>query len=82
MDPFTALAGLGIGAIVIISLIGLITSIFWIFELIDVLRREFRDPVMKIVWLAVVFFSHIVGALLYYFIGKQQGRLPGQLPRY
>ena len=82
MDPFTAIAGLGIGAIIIISLIGLIASIFWIFELIDILRREFRDPIMKIVWLAVVFFSHIVGALIYYFIGKQQGTLPGQSPRY
>ncbi len=82
MDPLTAIAGLGIGAILIISLIALIASIFWIFELIDILRREFRDPIMKIVWLAIVFFSHIIGALLYYFIGKQQGRLPGEGRRY
>ena len=79
---FIDVAGLGVGVFAFIALVALLLSVFWIIELVDILRREFRDPTMKIVWLVVVFFGHIVGALLYFFIGKQQGILPGQVNRY
>jgi hypothetical protein len=72
---------LGIGIILIYLLIGgvaLIGTIFWIVELIDIARRQFNDPVMKIVWLVVVFFTHFIGALVYFFIGKRDGVIPGQ----
>ena len=82
LPAFIGVAGLGIGLGLVILAVIFLLSIFWIIEIIDVLRREFRDPIMKIVWLAVVIFGHIVGALLYFFIGKQQGVLPGQAPRY
>ena len=71
-------------AAVIIGLcviIVLIATIFWIAELIDVARREFPLPVMKVVWLLILIFSHGIGALLYWLIGRKQGYLPGQAPR-
>ncbi len=77
-DPSGALVGGMLALWVAVAVIGLVVTVFWIVELIDVLRREFADSTMKVVWLLVVFFLHGLGALLYYFIGKPQGRLPGR----
>jgi hypothetical protein len=57
-----------------VSIAGLI---FWIFQLIDVARRQFPDQNMKIVWLLVVILGSFIGALIYHFAGKPQGTLPG-----
>ena len=53
----------------------LLPSVFWLVELIDVLRRRFSDPSIKIVWVLVVIFTHFVGALIYYFAGRRQGTI-------
>ena len=58
----------------------LASFIFWIVEVIDVARREFRDPNAKIIWLLVVVFLHGLGAVIYYFAGKPSGWLPGETP--
>ncbi len=68
--------GLALFTLLMIAL-AVATSVFWIVEIVDVARREFPDPNMKIVWLLVIVFSHVVGALVYYFVGKPSGRLPG-----
>ena len=59
-------------------MVALALTVFWIVEIVDVLRREFRDPTLKIVWLLVVVLLHGLGAIIYYFVGKPQGRLPGE----
>ena len=59
------------------ALVILALTVFWVVELVDILRREVPDPTLKIVWLLVVFFLHGLGAVIYYFVGKPQGRLPG-----
>ena len=53
----------------------LLPTIFWLVELIDVVRRRFPDPAIKIVWVLVVIFTHFIGALIYYFVGRRQGTL-------
>lgn len=62
----------------LIAALGLAATVFWIVELIDVCRREFPDPNTKIIWLLVVILVHGLGALVYYFVGKPQGWLPGE----
>ena len=63
-------------------LIGIASFVFWIIELIDVCRREFRDPNTKLLWVLMVVFLHGLGALIYFFAGKSQGWLPGEAPLY
>jgi hypothetical protein len=46
--------------------------IFWIWALIDILKSDFKDNTNKIIWLLVVFFLNGFGAILYYFIGRNQ----------
>jgi len=77
-ETITALFG---GMFCLVWILALLASIggmvFWVIQLIDVARREFSDPNAKIVWLLVVILGSVIGALVYHFVGKPQGRLPG-----
>ncbi len=63
MDALGGLIGL---------LLGLGILIFWIWALIDILKSNFNDSINKLIWFLVVFFLYAFGALLYYFIGRNQ----------
>jgi hypothetical protein len=56
--------------------LGIAGMIFWIFQIIDVAKRQFPDPNSKTVWLLIVILLGVIGALVYHFVGKQQGTLP------
>ena len=63
-----AMSGMGIVSIVVM----LGSFIFWAWALIDILKSDFKDSTNKLIWLLVVFFLYAFGALLYFFIGRQQ----------
>lgn len=44
---------------------GLIALVFWIWMLVDCARRKFRNGVEKIVWIIVLVFAGLIGALVY-----------------
>lgn len=70
-----AQAGLfaGMGAIVILFwIIGLIATVFWIWMLIDCLTSNLPTT-EKLIWAIVIVFTHIVGALIYYFVRRGGG---------
>ncbi len=46
--------------------------ILWIGAFIDILRSDFRGGSDKIVWLLVVVFLPLFGAILYFAIGRKQ----------
>ena len=69
-DPFAFLAGFGIIGIILV----VIASIFWLWMLIDAITNTRLNGAEKIVWVLVVLFLHIVGALVYYFIGRGGAR--------
>lgn len=63
--PLFFLFGL-LGAVIAIG-----STVFWVLMLVDVLQRKFKDPNEKLIWVLVIIFAHIVGALLYYFLVKK-----------
>ena len=65
----------------VIGFFALATTIFWIVELVDVMRREFADSNTKLIWALVILLSHFVGSVVYYFVGRQQGHIPATAPR-
>jgi len=67
-DVFQFVAGMGAFFIIL----GIVASIFWIWMLVDCLQNTRLQPVEKLVWVLVIFFLHIVGALIYFFVGRQQ----------
>ncbi len=65
-----ALAMIGPWQIILILII-FITSILPIIALIDIIRNEFTGS-NKLIWVLVVLFFPLFGALLYFFLGKKQ----------
>jgi hypothetical protein len=63
---FGIFAGLGIIGL----LIALVTSIFWIWMLIDCATNGSLDGTQKIVWILVILFLHFIGALIYFAVGR------------
>lgn len=64
--------------IVFFGLIGFILAIgsfvFWVVMLVDAIQRKFKDPNEKIIWVLVIIFTHIVGAIIYWFLVKRHDR--------
>jgi hypothetical protein len=60
------------GFAAIILLFVILTSVFWIWMLIDCLQNPRLPSTEKLIWVLVIFFMHFVGALIYFFIGRQQ----------
>jgi uncharacterized membrane protein YhaH (DUF805 family) len=56
---------------IIILLLALSGIILTIMALIDILKSEFKGN-DKIVWVLVVLFFNLIGAILYFTIGKKQ----------
>ena len=59
-------------------LVMIAAMVLWIMALVDVVKREFKEPNEKIVWVLVIALTHWIGALIYMGIGKKQGWLPGE----
>jgi hypothetical protein len=60
----------GMGALVIVFLlIAAAASIFWIWMLIDCLTSN-RPSTEKLLWGLVIFFGHLLGAILYFVIAR------------
>ena len=70
------IGGLGVfAAIMIIFVLGLVIAsvVFWIWSLIDVLTRTFREEYEKLVWVLVIIFTGFLGSVIYYFVGVPRG---------
>jgi glycerol-3-phosphate acyltransferase PlsY len=57
------------GFFVVFLVIALLTSIFWVWMLIDCLVSN-KPATEKLLWVLVIFFLHILGAILYFLIGR------------
>jgi hypothetical protein len=60
------------GMMIVVWIIALLASVFWLWMLIDVLTSS-MDSMEKILWFLVVFFLHLVGALIYFFVRRSGG---------
>lgn len=70
MTAFTIIGLLELLLTIPIFLIGLLATLFWIWMLIEVLTKESGQSLEKVIWVVVILFSHILGALLYFFLRR------------
>jgi len=49
--------------------------VFWVIALIDVAKRDFPGQNDKLVWVLVVVLAGWLGALIYWFVGRQRGTI-------
>jgi len=59
----------GLGAVGLI--LALLAALFWLWMLVDALTNTALDPVMKIVWVVLIFFLPFLGALAYLLEGRK-----------
>lgn len=61
-----------------IILMSLASFVVWIVALVDVVRREFKDPNEKLIWVLVVALAHGIGGIIYLVAGRKKGTMPGE----
>ena len=44
--------------------------VFWILMLVDVVKSDFKEENDKTVWVLVVALAGVIGAIIYYFVGR------------
>jgi Phospholipase_D-nuclease N-terminal len=75
-----ALFMLGGGEIILLLAIffflplGLLGTAFWIWMLVDCVKNERISSDAKIVWVLVIALTHFIGAIIYFFVGRQPRR--------
>ena len=50
--------------------IGILGTLFWLWMLIDCATKEPSDGNDKLIWIIVIIFTHLLGALVYFFIRR------------
>jgi len=63
------------GIHLLILFFGLGFVILWVWALIEIITSKFKEDLMQIVWLLVVFFLPFLGLLLYLLIGRGMRRI-------
>lgn len=52
--------------------ISILAFIFWVLMIVDCVKRNFKESNEKIVWIIVLIFAGVLGALIYYFVVKRK----------
>ena len=57
-------------ALIFLSVIG--SFVFWIWMLVDCVRRDYKKNDEKLIWVLIIVFAQIIGAIIYYFVIKRK----------
>jgi predicted membrane channel-forming protein YqfA (hemolysin III family) len=77
MEMGFLIGGFVLFGLIVFILISLML-VFWVWMLIDCLKRNFRKDNDKIVWALVIIFLYILGASIYYFVIKINEKKTGK----
>lgn len=50
----------------------LVSTVIWVWMLIDCLTNKELDSNEKLVWALVIVFTHMIGAIIYFFMGRKK----------
>lgn len=64
---------LGLNLFLLFIIVGLFA--IWIWAMIDIITSKFKEDLMQVVWLLVVFFLPFIGVLLYLLLGRTMKRI-------
>ena len=56
--------------------VGLLGMVLWILMLLDCVKRKFDGENEKVVWILVLALTHVIGAVIYYFLVKRRDSKP------
>ena len=52
----------------------LLTFAFWIWMLVHAITNDGLTDIEKLIWVIVILFTHFIGALIYFFVGRPKRR--------
>jgi hypothetical protein len=55
--------------------LGCVALVFWIYALVDAVKRDFPGENEKLIWVLIVVLAGWIGALIYWFVGRPKGTL-------
>ncbi|HLA43925.1 MAG TPA: PLDc N-terminal domain-containing protein [Aggregatilineales bacterium] len=58
--------------LIFVPIILLLTTIFWVWMIVDCAVNEPPNDNNKIVWILIIIFTHIIGAIIYFLIRRPQ----------
>lgn len=68
MISFGAIAVSGI----VFAILPITSIILWLLALVSILKSNFKDNVTRVMWMVLVLVLPVIGAILYFYIGKKQ----------
>jgi hypothetical protein len=66
--PMHGLELIIIPIVLVAILLGVLTTIFWVWMLIDCATNKTLRDNQKIGWIIAILFTHLIGAIIYYFV--------------
>jgi len=64
-----------------LEILALLTTAFWLWMLIDCLFNKSLRGTQKVLWLLLILFTHIIGAIVYIIIGRSKKNVVSQPPQ-
>ena len=69
------------GLFLMLGIFVLAASVFWIWMLIHAISNKGVTDNEKLIWVLVIVFTHFIGALIYFFVGRpKQNAIAGTKP--
>ena len=59
---------------ILIAGLAIFALVFWILMIVDVAQRKFKNKNDSIMWILIIIFTGIIGALIYYFVVKKYNK--------
>ncbi len=54
--------------------LALLTFAFWIWMLVHAITNDGLTDIEKLIWVIVILFTHFIGAVIYFFVGRPKRR--------
>lgn len=61
---------IGAAAVLLFAALVLAATIFWIYMIIECATKESSAGSEKLIWILIIIFTHLIGALLYYVVRR------------
>ena len=58
--------------LIFVPIILLLTTIFWVWMIVDCAVNEPPNDNNKIVWILIIIFTHFIGAIIYFLVRRPQ----------
>ena len=67
---FEFMAGAMILYMLVVVLLAVAWLVIWIWALVDAVQNPALDPTMRLVWVLVILFAQVIGAIIYLVVAR------------